>query len=30
MTFAFDGSNIVVSANDAINGYAGANGRMVY
>jgi len=29
MTFIFDGSNIVVSANDAINGYGGANVALV-
>ena len=29
MTFVFDGSNIVVSANDAINGYGGANVTLV-
>jgi len=29
MTFVFDGSNIVVSANDTINGYGGANVTLV-
>src|SRR5665648_29852 len=29
MTFVFDGSNIVVSANDAISGYGGANVTLV-
>lgn len=29
MTFVFDGGNIVVSANDAINGYGGANVTLV-